>query len=85
MNLLNRPPIQQSTGSTSGLGVDAVKKNLTSKLQQSKWSINIQEIVKKTQKNLERGPSSQKAGSIGVSSSVLDQNNQFGLNSSHSN
>ena len=28
----------------------------------SKWSINIQEIVKRTQKNLERGPSSSKAG-----------------------
>ena len=37
----------------------------------SKWSINIQEIVKRTQKNLERGPSSSKAAS-GLDKRTLD-------------
>ena len=50
-------------GDASHHGLDgAALSNLTGKAQApSKWSINIQEIVKRTQKNLERGPSSSKA------------------------
>ena len=79
---MHKPPIQTST--TSAGGIDLIKKNLSSKGQQSKWSINIQEIVKRTQKNLERGPSSQKAGSVGANTSGLEHN-QIGLNVSQSN
>ena len=63
-SLATKPPMQTGAGgSTHGLDGAALS-NLAGKAQApSKWSINIQEIVKRTQKNLERGPSSSKAAS----------------------
>lgn len=62
-SLATKPPMQNTTSTSHGLDGAALS-NLTGKNQApSKWSINIQEIVKRTQKNLERGPSSSKAAS----------------------
>jgi hypothetical protein len=68
MNLTQKPPMQ---------GVGAPESNsvkppqVGGKTAQAKWSINIQDIVKRSQ-NMDFGPSSQKAGNH----PILDSNQQ---------
>ena len=59
--MTGKPPMQQMSNNMLHTGFDnATLGTLNSQGQApSRWSINIQEIVKRTQKNLERGSSSQ--------------------------
>ena len=60
-SLAGKPPMANQ----GGLDGAATLTNLTGKgMVPSKWSINIQEIVKRTQKNLERQPASSKASGV---------------------
>ena len=55
--LTKKPPMQQIGAGSHGLDSAALSSLTTKAAAPSKWSINIQEIVKRTQKNLERGHS----------------------------
>ena len=48
-------------------------------LQPSKWAINIQEIVKRTQKNLERGPPGSSKAASGADRRTLEVGQNEGL------
>ena len=60
---LKKPPISQGIVAGESHSQQLFEKPLSSTARNSKWSINIQEIVKRTQRNLEKGTSmgSQKA------------------------
>lgn len=52
---LKKPPISQGIAPGESHSQQIFEKPLSSTARNSKWSINIQEIVKRTQRNLEKG------------------------------
>jgi hypothetical protein len=54
-----KPPMVQGISTTESNSQQLFEKPLSSTARNSKWSINIQEIVKRTQRNLEKGSSMQ--------------------------